>query len=138
MAIDSILFFRNFVSMKRSLTLTIAALYLMLSSGLALNLHYCGEKISSINLSSNKEKCCCGELKTEKSCCKDELAILKVKDLHQYSTLSKVKPASTINFQVIDPTLKLQYSNAILKNKPFSFARYPNEELHLFIRILRI
>ena len=65
-------------------------LFLISNSGLAINVHYCGNKIASISSSfSNKESCkvptkkedsCCKKKKTtQKKCCSDKKINLKNK-----------------------------------------------------------
>jgi hypothetical protein len=66
---------------------------LCFNTGLAVSLHYCGGKVSSISIGAKSKKCACGKKKMAKSCCKDKTATLSIDD-DQYS--------SPINFTVPD------------------------------------
>jgi len=64
---------------KRISVLTILLLYLVTASGFALNLHYCGNHISSVKIDAPAEKCSPVKMK----CCRDEHLDIKIKDAHQ-------------------------------------------------------
>lgn len=76
----------TFMMMKKLFVGILAFLYLGLSSGIALNVHYCMNKISSIDLFAHKEKCSKCGMKTEEDCCKNQLKIIKLKDSHTLSS----------------------------------------------------
>jgi hypothetical protein len=58
--------------------------YVLSSSGVALNLHYCGGRLAHVEIiAGQKHKCKCGSKKMAKSCCKNEQRFLKVKDTHK-------------------------------------------------------
>ncbi len=59
--------------------MTLLLLYFVTASGFALNLHYCGNLISSVKLDAPAEKCGTVQMK----CCKDVHVDVKVKDAHQ-------------------------------------------------------
>jgi hypothetical protein len=68
---------------KRSAVLVLALLYLVTVSGFALNLHYCFNRLSSVNIDA-PVKSCAKILQTSKmKCCKDTHFEVKVKDVHQ-------------------------------------------------------
>jgi hypothetical protein len=73
--------------MKRTLTSIIAIIYFVISSGLAMSIHYCMGKISSVDLNHNStETCVCGmSLKetSNKGCCKTEFKMVKLDDNHK-------------------------------------------------------
>lgn len=69
--------------LKRSAILAMMILYLATVSGFALNLHYCFNRLSSVNIDS-PVKSCAKILQTSKmKCCKDTHVEVKVKDAHQ-------------------------------------------------------
>ena len=86
----------------------IALLYLSATSGMVMNVHYCMGKISSISFGHEKDHndgTCdkCGMLKTENHCCKDEVAEVKLNDVHETSTvafelsgITSIQPVKTI------------------------------------------
>jgi hypothetical protein len=68
--------------MKRLFTIFLAFLYLALSSGLAMQIHHCMDKIAAVSLIPSGEINCgsCGMPKGENNCCKDELRFVKIPD----------------------------------------------------------
>ena len=73
--------------MKKFLVTVLAIIYLTVSSGFAMTIHYCMGKISSIDLLNYKEKKCdkCG-MKTTDGCCKDDFKVFKINDSHKLIT----------------------------------------------------
>ncbi len=74
---------RNF--MKKFLAIILALLYLTVSSGATIHLHYCMGKLVNWGLWHNKISDKCGNCgmakqkqKTSKGCCKDEQTLVKV------------------------------------------------------------
>lgn len=65
----------------------ISLLYLCTSAGIALNIHYCMNRIASVSLyhgEEEKDGCgTCGMSKTDSHCCKDETKLVKLSDDHQ-------------------------------------------------------
>ncbi len=63
----------------------LAVIYLAVSSGLAINTHYCMGKIASASIYHNENEKCgkCGMKSGTDGCCKDELKIMKLNDSHQ-------------------------------------------------------
>jgi len=104
--------------MKKSLFIFFAALYLLSSSGISLNLHYCGGKIKSVSFFHTDEADCCGpKMKKKKDCCKERSFVYQVKeDQNNANPLSFENPAKKILAIVSAPQTFL----ASLKS--FSFA----------------
>lgn len=71
--------------MKKVFTISIAFLYLAVTSGLALEIHHCMGKIADISLlPSPVERCgSCGMKKGANECCKDELKLVKLQNAHK-------------------------------------------------------
>lgn len=71
------------MNFKKHIATLLSALILFSGIGLAINVHYCGGKVSSVGLTykiqelcgvATKKKSCCGsETSTHKKCCKDSL-----------------------------------------------------------------
>jgi hypothetical protein len=66
------------MNIKKCTSLFLAFLLLVSNVGLAFNVHYCGEKIASVSLSTivsaPTEKGCCEKIAAKKeSCCKDKV-----------------------------------------------------------------
>ena len=83
--------------MRRKIIITIlASFYLLLASGVSVNIHYCMGRLASMQLAheSNHEKDACGKcgMDTKKNaCCHDEFKILKITSEHKVSTAEFVK-----------------------------------------------
>ena len=68
--------------LKRIGALLFVLLYTVSVYGIALNLHYCGKLLTSVNINSAAKDCSMlmdGKMK----CCKDKHIEVKVKDVHQ-------------------------------------------------------
>jgi hypothetical protein len=62
------------MNFRKPICITLALLLLVSNIGLAFNVHYCGDEISSISFktalsSSEIEKNCCGEIEKKSQCC---------------------------------------------------------------------
>ena len=69
--------------MKKILIAILALVYLTVSSGFAMTIHYCMGKVSSVDLMHNTDKCGKCGMKTSGGCCKDEFKIFKLNDSHK-------------------------------------------------------
>ncbi|WP_407527039.1 hypothetical protein PDL71_06585 [Lacibacter sp. MH-610] len=74
--------------LKKLLIAFIAMFYLAVSSGMAVNIHYCMGKISSVTFGyendDNDETCGkCGMNQSESHCCNDEIQFIKLTDVQQ-------------------------------------------------------
>jgi hypothetical protein len=70
--------------MKKIAIAILAVIYLGVSSGIAMEIHYCMGKKSGVDFYSNKEDKCgkCG-MKDKKGCCNDEHKFYKLNDSHK-------------------------------------------------------
>jgi hypothetical protein len=68
--------------MKRSAVAILAIIYLAISSGVVVNIHYCMGKMSSAKLQAwTPSSCGCGKkMESKKGCCKTELKVVKIED----------------------------------------------------------
>ncbi len=88
--------------MKKILVAILAVIYLGVSSGVAMNIHYCMGKISSVDLMTLNDKCGkCGMKKGANSCCKDEFKFFKLKDSHKFisNDINVFAPVAFLNNQ---------------------------------------
>lgn len=70
--------------MKKSALILLALFYLIISSGIAVSVHYCGGKLKYFSLfKAANENGCCGKKKMSKRCCENKTTFVKVKDNHQ-------------------------------------------------------
>lgn len=70
--------------MKKSWVAILAFLYITLSSGIVVNLHYCMGDLATVELGLSHDDTCgkCG-MKDRKGCCETEYQVVKVQDAHQ-------------------------------------------------------
>jgi hypothetical protein len=73
--------------MKRLITLFIALIYLVMSTGFVVNSHYCMGKLSSIELGRPEiKKCICGmriNYAKKSKCCHSQTDVVKLADAHK-------------------------------------------------------
>lgn len=69
--------------MKKVLVAILAIVYLVVSGGIAINIHYCMGKVASVDLVNSNDKCGKCGMKTTGGCCKDEFKIVKLSDTHK-------------------------------------------------------
>lgn len=73
--------------MKRLITLFIALIYLVMSTGFVVNSHYCMGKLSSIELGKPEiTKCICGmriNYAKKSKCCHSKTDVVKLADAHK-------------------------------------------------------
>ena len=108
--------------MKKFITAILAILYLGVSSGVAMEIHYCMGKKAGVELyGSDNDKCGkCGMTEKKGGCCKDEHKFYKLEDSHKnvFNTLDFEAPVAIIanNF----PEYQFQKINdpasALIKN----------------------
>ncbi len=102
--------------MKKKLSiLFIAFLYLFVSSGVYISMHYCGGKLKSFSFASNSSEdgCCCGTKAKNKNCCKEKALYLMVKDIHKSVDLLKIPLSQEKAIATDLCTLELNYSTVI-------------------------
>jgi hypothetical protein len=80
---------------KRFGAITLTLLYLVTMSGIALNLHYCFNQVTSINFNA-PVKTCGMLLKSKMKCCRDEHVQVKVKDVHEVQPVSFLSGLSCV------------------------------------------
>jgi hypothetical protein len=87
--------------MKKISIAILAVLYLAVSSGVALELHYCmGDKAGMELYGSASDKCGkCGMTEKDKGCCHDEFKFYKISDSHK--TVSNDIDLTASSFAVV-------------------------------------
>jgi hypothetical protein len=71
------------LSLKHILFTTLAAAYLLASTGLVVNMHYCLGRVKAVSLAVQEEaSCICPEPSTEKDCCRSEQQLLETQSTH--------------------------------------------------------
>jgi hypothetical protein len=108
--------------MKRIAVIFFALFYLLVTTGLTLDVHYCGGKVVDIEVLGNADHCC-SKVKTschkqeKNKCCKDETVVVQLDQWQIVSSLSSLEviPVVVANFlpstQIRDlPTASLHQS----------------------------
>lgn len=127
--------------MKKFSVILFSIFYLTSTSGICLNIHYCGGKIKHVSLINSNEKNCCGKKKMSKKCCKDKIAYFKIKDNHKSNQFAKiVTPSSKIvpaHFSIVNYNCNLSSVNSIIHHYHSPPVFYDNP-LYLKHRVLLI
>ncbi|MEO6316995.1 MAG: hypothetical protein ABIU63_07410 [Chitinophagaceae bacterium] len=133
--------------MKKILAIVVACMYLGITSGLVLQIHYCmGEQVGSsvkfADASAEGHTCSnCGMQNGKSKCCHDEVKFLKLQDVHKQVTADYEFTAPVITLQpcnlIAPPATFQNESSAVCNNSP------PDDDLHqpaifLFHCIFRI
>lgn len=121
--------------MKKFLSIILAVVYLVLVSGITLQLHYCGGKLSSVKVTlvDNNHSCSCGSKTMKKGCCKNQSVYVKVKGDQKSSNNSIISfdNAKSIALQLpfIIRNLPLVQYSSIISNYHEPPPRYSNSLL---------
>ncbi len=92
--------------MKGAFSISFAIFYLVLSVGMNLDVHYCGDKLMSVEIIGEQDKCCASQTtccsKESTDCCNDENVFVhfdewQISNTTNPSTLSSTK-AITVDF----------------------------------------
>lgn len=105
-------------NMKKALSIIISLIYLMLSTGAAVNLHYCGGKLANININNHSEGCCCGNKEMSKSCCNDKEFNLSLDVDQQVAQLIQI-PTNDVVFSILTSLTLSQYQEYTTNEKIF-------------------
>lgn len=77
--------------MKKALAVIWVVAYLLLSTGVVVNFHYCMNQLASTQFYGGKQEVCgrCGmDAETSHGCCRDEIKVIKMDDDHQLLSLT--------------------------------------------------
>jgi hypothetical protein len=105
---------------KKFFTISLAVIYLAISSGVVINLHYCMGELADIAFGhSQTDKCpSCGM--ENKGCCHDDVKVIKLQDTHQvfntqvdFAKVEALLPAypSAFNWHLPVPNASLTLNN---------------------------
>jgi hypothetical protein len=80
--------------MKRSAVILFSFYYLLLTSGLVVQTHYCGGKISSVALFAERTNPCpCGPQPAERGCCHHSAKLYKTENSFKPADISLPRPS---------------------------------------------
>lgn len=99
--------------MKKILAIAVAFMYLAITSGLVLQVHYCMGKQSgtSVAMGAGEDHTCgkCGMKNGKNKCCHDEVKFIKLQDAHKQVTA---------DFEIHAPAATTQEFNLINAGQP--------------------
>lgn len=125
-----------YLLVKKLTVLILALLYIVTTSGVTINMHYCMGEFVQMNFSHNKDNNCsnCGMKETEsKGCCENEQKILKI-DKEQKVTIAAQLPIATY-YVLILTFFEITYGHftALVKEHTHITALLRGRNLPLFI-----
>lgn len=84
--------------MQKMLLFILSCLYLVVTSGMQVQQHYCMGRLKATTVGFHESKKCgtCGMEVGSSKCCRDESQWLKVKDNHQLAFISNDVPAAFV------------------------------------------
>ena len=85
--------------MKKFLAFIVAIIYLTVSTGFIVNVHYCMGKVSSVKLEKPAKQCCCK--KKHKNCCKTEQKIVKLNSNTKFSDVLNESKIAFVHDDII-------------------------------------
>lgn len=83
--------------MKKAGILFLVLMYIVTSTGFALNLHYCGNHVAAIKINAPAKSCVQPMAKSKMKCCKDSKLDVKVKDSHESQPNAFIPKISPVN-----------------------------------------
>lgn len=94
--------------MRKFVCIILVFVYPLLTSGMVLQLHYCGGKLSSVSLAlSDIHTCSCGSKSMKKGCCKDKSLQVKVKGDHKTANNIILPSTSCNNLACVLPVTEI-------------------------------
>jgi hypothetical protein len=120
--------------LKKSTAILLLLLYISTVSGFALNLHYCFNRLTSVQIDAPVNTCAKGLVTNKMKCCQDKHIEVKVKDAHHGSSgsiLSKIfnEDLPLILFGNIFFSLPVNYTTVVVYRGP-----PPIPDIALFLR----
>lgn len=111
-------------NMKKALSILFSVIYLILSTGAAVNMHYCGGKLANININHHSEGCCCGDMEMSSSCCNDKEFNLSLDIDQQVAQLIQI-PVNDFVFFIFASLTLSQYQEYSITEKKFKEYNIP-------------
>jgi hypothetical protein len=116
--------------MKKFLALILAIIYITVSTGFIVNVHYCMGKVSSIKLEQTAKKCCCK--KQHKNCCKTEQKLVKLNNNSKLIDAWVAEKSSFSTTDIITYNNPTKVVNAIVASKDLTYNIPPPDKVKRF------
>ncbi|MEI3798712.1 MULTISPECIES: HYC_CC_PP family protein [unclassified Chitinophaga] len=122
--------------MKRFSAILFAVLYITLTSGFAVNVHYCMGKLASVDLQEAPADHCgkCGKSSKGMDCCKDEFKFCKVTESHQAAKALQAGSNIVTDMQLpvrVLPASALPVQETLLLSRPHDPPDIPSAPIFL-------
>jgi hypothetical protein len=131
--------------MKKAIVSILLACYLVVTSGVIVNFHYCMNKLASTELFAGAGKECnkCGmHVDKPNGCCHDEIRMVKMAgDQKTSPVLSFNLPAIEVSFQTPSEFLLSPFVNGAINTVPSNHAppyHLPKEDTYLLNGVFRV
>jgi hypothetical protein len=131
--------------MKKILAIIVACMYLAISSGLVLQIHYCMDKqvSSSVKFAEVSTHTCsvCGMQNAKNKCCHDDIKFIKLQDVHKQATADyTIAPLPSVSqeFNLINTSLYSFVDSAATHNNSPPDDDDGQPSLYIFNGIFRI
>jgi len=109
--------------MKKAFALFFAFVYLYSSTGICINIHYCGGKVKSVSLLHTDEEGCCKGTMKKKDCCKEKTAFVKISDSQASSSAMQVPASKILSLDLVAPASEICLGEIVsVSNIPFDHA----------------
>jgi len=135
----------TFATVKRILTILLAFVYLLVSSGLIKELHHCMGKLAGSSVSffgkQQNDKCDnCGMEDKRSDCCKDEVKLVKIQDSHKQVSADYTAVPPIAEAEISSPFLAFDIFNnsrdiVSSGHHPPAISQPPRCVLHCVFRI---
>jgi hypothetical protein len=109
---------------KKAAVAILALLYIVTTSGVVVNVHYCMGAVSSVTYGHNEDERCgkCG-MKAKSGCCHSELKVVKLDDVHQQTIKAKettefIAALPVVYFEVAAATYSSRNNSGISYHSP--------------------
>ena len=130
------------MAMKKATAILLLFLFLFTNSGMAVNVHWCKGKITSIKFFEDDEHGCkCGKKPMKRNCCKDKTVVFKAKidpaKVNQFSFkiyLPKIELAPSLLTEITATAKPQHFTPDFYHPPPFK----PKTPIYLLDRVIRI
>ena len=133
--------FYTFGKVKIIVSIFFSIFYLFSTSGISLNIHYCGNKIKHISFIKSNDINCCGKKKMKKNCCKDKSSYFQVKDSHESGNIISSSPKINKLADFLTPIYNFNFGVSKVNFKILNYHAPPiacSNPIYILHRILLI
>lgn len=83
--------------MKMSISIALSIFYMAFTTGLGINVHYCGDRVASVEFAFMDADCCCGpEEADDDGCCSNETVVFQTEADQQASGTLQLKEMAAV------------------------------------------